>query len=105
MLTDDVADLFDCVRPAENQEEARGGVVRRVSPVEIFQDIIANQRLSGAMPRILRRDDPFGIAPNELPHLAQTCDRRSNPRPVREMSRETMPPVRDLRIEWGVTMT
>ena len=37
--------------------------------------------------------------------LGENIRPETRARVVREMSRETMPAVRDVRIEWGVTMT
>ena len=64
-MADDVTDLLDRVRSAKNQEKhARSLAVAFAG--KVLPDIITNQLLGGAMPRILGGHDLLGIAPDEF---------------------------------------
>ena len=64
-VSDDISDFLDRIRSTENQQEnARALVVAFAG--EIFLDVIAEQFLGGAMPRVLRGDDALGVAPDEF---------------------------------------
>ena len=101
-VPDSVMNLFDRVRSAKNeQQDARALAILLAG--EIFEDVIANQFLGSAVSASVSvtivsayRLTSSGLGANMRPPTRSS--------PVREMSRPTMPPVRDLRIEYGVTM-
>ena len=71
---------------------------------KIFQHVFANQLLRGAVARVSFRHDGVGVRfVSSVPGANIRPPTKS--RPVREINRPTMPPVRDFRIEYGVTMT